>query len=41
MKLFSIFIAMLAGILLVNGNYVLAVMAIIVALYDQKGLLFE
>lgn len=41
MKLFSIFIAVLAGILLVNGNYVLAVMAVVCAIYDQKGLLFE
>lgn len=41
MKLFSIFIAVIAGVLLVNGNYVLSVMALICALYDQKGLLFE
>lgn len=41
MKLFSIFLAVMAGMLIMNGNYVLAVMAIIVALYDQKGLLFE
>lgn len=41
MKLFSIFIAVIAGVLLVNGNYILAVMALICALYDQKGLLFE
>lgn len=41
MKLFSIFIAVIAGMLLMNGNYVLAMMAIVAAVYDQKGLLFE
>lgn len=41
MKLFSIFLAVMAGMLLMNENYVLAILLVITALYDQKGLLFE
>lgn len=41
MKLFSTFIAVIAGILIMDGSYLLASMAIILSFYDQKGLLFE
>lgn len=41
MKLFALSLAFLAGVLAMHGMYVLAIILVICAIYDQKGLLFE